>query len=308
MQIKKIVSLLLFVLVILMAGCGESSDNAKAPADDGGDTKTHYEAPKFKNAKFQKDKAEGSGGVLIDLSKTSKGYFGVSVESDKRIKLQVFKGDETYTYDVSSDGDPSILPLQLGDGTYTFRVMKNISGNKYSVEYETSKDVELKDGFQPFLRPSDYVSYSKDSSCVQKAKEIAEKSQTQMDVVSGIFEYVCDTVTYDKEKAATVESGYLPDPDETMKTGKGICFDYASLAAAMLRSQGIPTKVIFGYVSPDGLYHAWNMFYTKETGWVTVDYQVDEKTWNRLDLTFSSNGTDEDFIGDGSNYTDVYFY
>ncbi|MDO4860540.1 MAG: hypothetical protein Q4A48_05905 [Bacillota bacterium] len=50
------------------------------------------------------------------------------------------------------------------------------------------------------------------------------------------------------------------------------------------------------------------MFYTKETGWVTADYEVDKNSWNRIDTTFSSNGTDNEFIGDGSNYTDVYFY
>ena len=86
------------------------------------------------------------------------------------------------------------------------------------------------------------------------------------------------------------------------------CFDYASLAAALLRSQGIPCKVVFGYVAPDDLYHAWNMFYTKETGWVTVGFEVDKKNWTRMDLTFSANGADSEFIGDGSHYSDVYVY
>ena len=69
-----------------------------------------------------------------------------------------------------------------------------------------------------------------------------------------------------------------------------------------------PTKVIFGYVSPNDVYHAWNMFYTDETGWVTVDYKVSPSQWNRLDLTFSANGADGTFIGDGGNYAEVYIY
>ena len=105
-----------------------------------------------------------------------------------------------------------------------------------------------------------------------------------------------------------MQSGYLSDPDSTMSTGKGICFDYAVLAAAMLRSQGIPTKMVFGYVAPNGIYHAWNMFYTKETGWVTVSFSVNKETWTRLDLTFSANGADSAFIGNGTNYADVYYY
>ena len=101
---------------------------------------------------------------------------------------------------------------------------------------------------------------------------------------------------------------YEPSPDETMRIGKGICLDYASLAASMLRSQGIPTKLIFGYVAPNDTYHAWNMFYTEDTGWVSVEFKINENNWNRLDLTFSANGSDSTFIGNGTNYSEVYQY
>ena len=40
----------------------------------------------------------------------------------------------------------------------------------------------------------------------------------------------------------------------------------------------------------------------------TVGFEISGKTWNRLDLTFSSNGADGNFIGDGGNYKDVYCY
>lgn len=76
----------------------------------------------------------------------------------------------------------------------------------------------------------------------------------------------------------------------------------------MLRSQGIPTKIIFGYVAPGDLYHAWNMFYTEETGWITVEYQVFGGEWNRIDCTFAANGADPETIGDGTSYTDLYVY
>ena len=233
---------------------------------------------------------------------------GVEAVSDKRLKFQVMKDDATYNYDMDSDGTPSFFPLQCGSGFYEFRVMENVVDTKYAELYSASCDVSLKDEYQPFIRPSNYVSYDKESDCVKQAAKLATQSEDALDVVHGVYDYICDHVTYDKEKAKDVKVGYMPDPDETMATGKGICFDYASLAAAMLRSQGIPTKVIFGYVAPKDLYHAWNMFYTEETGWVTVDYEVKGENWNRLDLTFAANGADGDFIGDGTNYTDVYCY
>ncbi|MBQ2147886.1 MAG: FHA domain-containing protein, partial [Firmicutes bacterium] len=200
------------------------------------------------------------------------------------------------------------LPLQSGDGQYKFRIMKNVQDKKYAEIHSVVCDVKLSDPYQPFLRPSDYANYSQNSRCVAKAAEITKGMTNDLAKIKAVYEYVCKTVKYDRQKAATVKSGYLPTPDETMATGKGICFDYASLAASMLRSQGIPTKVIFGYVSPDGLYHAWNMFYTKESGWVTVSYSINPSNWTRMDLTFSANGADGKFIGDGGNYKDVYMY
>ena len=53
---------------------------------------------------------------------------------------------------------------------------------------------------------------------------------------------------------------------KTLRTGRGICFDYASLTAAMLRSQNIPARLEIGY-SGD-VYHAWISVYTEETGWI----------------------------------------
>ena len=332
LRLKRVICLIL-VLLLFMTGCGESSSpsessQSSAPAQEASEEQDDeitenpvpssdtsqkenfvpYVAPAFEEAVFNESAAEGESGVLFDLSGLSDGYVGVSGKSDSRLKFQVLKEDITYTYDVKSDGTPSIFPLQSGNGSYKFRMMENISESKYAELYSTTADVTITNEFAPFVRPSDYVNYNKDSGCVKKAQELAEEASDAVGVVSKIYEYVTSNVVYDYDKAATVQSGYLPTPDETMTTGKGICFDYASLAASMLRSQGIPTKLIFGYVAPDDLYHAWNMFYTEETGWVTVNFEVKEDEWTRLDLTFAANGSDAKFIGDGSNYSDLYYF
>lgn len=291
------------------AGKDVQSAQEDRPAEDAAPVDfVPYQAPEFAGADFDRSAANGENGVLIDLSGTGKGYVAVAAESETRMKFRVEMGERTYDYDLPSDGTPAVYPLQCGDGAYTFRALTNTVGSKYAEAYSTEAQVQLEDEFQPFLRPSQYVSYDEDSLCVKTAAELASQEPDAIRVVEAVFGYICENVTYDKEKASTVSKGYLPVPDETLSTGKGICFDYASLAAAMLRSQGIPTKMVFGYVQPDDLYHAWNMFYTEESGWVTVGYEVESNTWSRLDLTFSANGADSEFIGDGTNYTDVYFY
>jgi len=318
---RQLCLLLLLLLLLLLCACGGEPADGPAPSGaqetPGSPMPTEtvpsrasagtYTAPPFADAVFRPHNAEGNADAMIDLSSVSEGYVAVSAVSDTRLKLQVIKDDITYNYDMASDGTPSIFPLQCGNGSYRFRFMKNVTENKYTELYAAVCDVTLADEFQPFLRPNDYVPYKEDSACVKKAASLAEGAGDELEVVSAVYDYICTAVTYDAEKARSVQSGYLPDPDETMATGQGICFDYASLAAAMLRSQGIPTKVIFGYVSPDDLYHAWNMFYTGKTGWVTVSYEVKDG-WNRLDLTFSAGGAGASFVGDGTNYADLYSY
>ena len=305
-----IICLLICAVFVILTACGGGGGGGAEPSAESGaaaeESGEKYEVPKFKGASFHEDEAEGNDEVLVDTSRSSKGFFGLHCTSDKKIKVQVFKDDDVYTYDVVT-GKDQIYPFQLGDGSYTIKVMKNIADTKYSELYATSVDVSLDNEFEPFLRPNQYAEYTEDSDCVKRAAELAAQAGDSNEFITNVFDYVCDNIKYDKKKAETVQSGYIPDPDETMDTGKGICIDYASLAASMLRSQGIPTKIIFGYVGEDGeLYHAWNMYYTKESGWVTVEFEVNEGEWNRLDLTFSANGTDSDYIGDGSNYMDVF--
>ena len=311
------------ILLLLLSGCGggaspdapaetpaqETADQTAPPADPEEDDRPVYESDGFREAVFHADLAEGNDdGVLLDISAVSEGYVAVSGQSESRLKFQVICGEETYTYDLRGDGEPMIFPLSCGSGDYQFRVMENVSESKYAEVYAATCAVTLADEFQPFLRPSAYVSYGENSESTRMAADFAAQSHSALELVGAVYDYICENVTYDVEKAATVQSGYLPQPDDTLRTGKGICFDYAALAAAMLRSQGIPTKMIFGYVSPDDVYHAWNMFYTEETGWVTAEFEISRSGWNRIDLTFAASGADNGFIGDGSNYADLYTY
>ena len=268
---------------------------------------TGYEVPEIRLCAFNEGAAEGDAEAMIDLSSAGDGYVALLCNSNARLKFQVFKDEYKFTYDVTQ-GKVQIYPLQCGSGHYIFRIMKNVEGNSYFELHHAELDVTIADEFDPFLRPSQYADYTESSKCVIKASEFAAESEDEHEFITKVLEFVCDTVTYDYDKAANIKSGYLPDPDETMETGLGICFDYASLCASMLRSQGIPTKIIFGYVAPDDLYHAWNMYYTKEDGWVAVEFETKADSWNRLDTTFLANGSDADFVGNGSNYADVYQY
>lgn len=252
-----------------------------------------------------------SGGSQIDVGNASYGYVRVAQSgSSSRLKVQVIKGDKTYNYDLNTNGNFEVFPLQSGNGSYTIRIMKNVEGNKYTQVYSTTVDVTLKSELEPFLCPSQYVNYNENSAVVKKAAEICSGLTGDIEKVSAVYKWIIDNITYDSNKAQTVKTGYLPSPDSTLSTKNGICFDYAALMAAMLRSQGIATKLICGTVSASDLNHAWNEVYLEGTGWVTVKLYFSGNAWERMDPTFGASGGSniEQYIGDGSNYTGLRVY
>jgi transglutaminase-like putative cysteine protease len=60
--------------------------------------------------------------------------------------------------------------------------------------------------------------------------------------------------------------------DQTLREGTGICFDYASLFACMLRVQGIPTQLVVGELlaSKQPVRHAWNNVWISDA-WLLID-------------------------------------
>ncbi|MBQ6799249.1 MAG: transglutaminase domain-containing protein [Oscillospiraceae bacterium] len=252
-----------------------------------------------------------NGIVTIDYSNTEDGYIMIYYpgQTSKKLKVQITAGSTTYTYNLPKQ-EWTVFPLSIGNGTYQFKVFENISGNQYALIAAASHTVTLADEFAPFLRPNQYVNYSASSLAVEKARELTQGISAPLGKVEAIYNYVVSELTYDNYKASTVQSGYIPDLDTIMETKTGICFDYASLMTGMLRSQGIPCKMVFGYAS--GAYHAWISVWTEETGWVDGVIFFDGVAWQRLDPTFASSAGQSDqimqYIGNGTNYSEKYFY
>jgi len=254
---------------------------------------------------------EENSKARIDYSNAQDGYVMVQyhAETRKRLKTQVKGPTTTYTYNITP-GEWAVLPLTDGNGNYQIKVYQNTSGNSYSTVLAAKHTVELADEFAPFLRPNQYVNYSESSKAVEIAWELTHEVEHPLGKVEVIYDYVVNNFTYDKEKAKNVKSGYLPVLDTVLEEKKGICFDYAALMTGMLRSQGIPCKMIFGYAG--SAYHAWISVWSEDTGWVDGVIFFDGTTWQRLDPTFASSGGQSDdimkYIGNGSNYKEKYFY
>jgi len=249
----------------------------------------------------------------IDYSNTGDGYVMVKwliATTTKQLRVQVIgPTGATYTYTIKPGDKYEVFPLSDGNGTYTVRVMEQTEGSKYAAAISIKVNVTLKDQFAPFLRPNQYVNYNADSKVVAKAAELLKGQNDFTSKIAAVYKFVVEGFTYDKERAQTVKSGYLPDVDDVLAKKKGICFDYAAVMAAMLRSQGVPVKLVVGYAGD--VYHAWLSVYSDATGWVTGIF-FDGKNWQLMDPTFESTSKNssafQEFIGDGSNYTAKYLY
>lgn len=249
--------------------------------------------------------------AVIQYGMAAEGYITAQFtgKTQKRLKAQVKGPTATYTYNMTA-GKVETFPLSDGNGSYRVTVYENTTGTKYATVVSASFDVKLKDEFAPYLAPNQYVDYSVASNAVAKGKALSTGISEPLQKVAKIYDFVVNHLTYDKQKAATVQSDYLPVLDQVLAEKKGICFDYAALMTGMLRSQGIPCKLVVGYAGT--AYHAWISVWTKETGWIDNVIYFDGNAWHRMDPTFASSGKDSgavmQYIGDGKNYTPKYNY
>lgn len=248
--------------------------------------------------------------AVIDYSHTEDGYVMARYlsQTDKRLKLRVIGPTTTYTYNLPVD-EWTVFPLSDGSGSYRTAIYINTYDSKYATVMTAQFEVELKDEFAPFLRPNQYVAYQDAVKTVEKGAELCAGLTHPLEKVAAVYDYVVAALEYDKEKAASVRSGYLPVLDDVLSAKKGICFDYAALMTAMLRSQEVPCKLVVGYAGD--IYHAWISVWTEENGWVDGAIFFDGQTWKRMDPTFASYGhrSEEimEFIENG-NYTVKYLY
>lgn len=248
--------------------------------------------------------------AFLDASQASRGYILLDYKgSAQKIKLQIKLPDGTvYSYPLKQ-GRMRSFPLPGGSGTYQISVLEHAYDDLYALSFSQEITAALEDEFLPFLYPNQFSWYDASSGAVLHGISLSEQSSSDSEYLEQVYLWVTKNISYDNEKAASIASDYVPDVDETLSSGKGICFDYAALMVAMLRSQNIPTKLEVGYSGQ--VYHAWISVYMEEHGWLDNVIEFNGNTWTLLDPTLAANNDKDavsEYIGDGSNYTVKYHY
>lgn len=281
-----------FLCALLLSGCGSgASPGAKTGGEADDDSITAF-APAVLVPTADGRETIGNDSVTVDISNTAKGYIMASYHgSAPQVNIQLTGPDGvSYLYFISEKDTYTAMPLSSGDGSYIVEIYEQMNGDMYSLLLSDVIEVTLENEFTPFLYSNQFVYFTEDTRAVQKGRELAQGCASDLDITTAIYHFVINNTEYDYDKAATVTSPYYPDVDETMDTGKGICFDYSALMCTMLRTQGIPCKLNIGYAGD--VYHAWISVYLKSVGWVDSLIQFDGKNWSMMDPTMASTSKD----------------
>lgn len=229
------------------------------------------------------------GKLQVDASNSAQGYILAALQkaNKHKMKLRVAKDQQTLTYDLNGQGEFEVFPLQLGSGKYEITLYENVSGKNYANAGKITISVEMPDAEACFLYPNQYVHYTIESEAVGKADALCA-GKSAKDAYEAVCGFMSGSFVYDYVKAVTIKAGVLPDIDGSYSKKMGVCQDLSAIMCCMLRTQGLPARLMIGYA--DANYHAW----------VTV--KLDGKEYF-FDPTAAVNG-----IGKVANYSVERYY
>lgn len=140
------------------------------------------------------------------------------------------------------------------------------------IEHLTPEEQDYRDyEIKKYTNSNSLIDLESDEIVISKAAELREASESDEEFIDKVYKLIrsmeYDQKLFDKNK----ETGrlYIPDINSKFEESKGICVDKSWMVALMLRSQGIPTKIVDGYQEFIGA-HSWNEVLINGQ-WVHID-------------------------------------
>ena len=304
--------LVLLIACVTIAGCSNSSLIENKPISTAPDAEldslfeSSLPGPSLPPAK--------KPGEVFCLDYTSRGLLRICYKGEEGAKLKLViyppggasNGNGYLAYNLKGDGGIEDFSLQYGSGEYTANIMQHAEGESYYTLETKTFSVDIEDGNSVYLNSIQNVNWNYDMTPIHDVRFIVADSlrNSKDDLLYSssldIYRFIINNITYDNGKIYNLEYDYVPDIEQIYSDETGICYDYASLLASMLRSINVPAKLVKGYAgySPDE-YHAWNEVYINGE-WITVD--------PTRDATLLASGSVPDIQKDGDDYRKLYEY
>ncbi|MFH1224410.1 MAG: transglutaminase family protein [Candidatus Diapherotrites archaeon] len=117
-----------------------------------------------------------------------------------------------------------------------------------------------------FLEPTEFI--ESDANEIVDFTNSEFRGTSEIEAIRGITEWVNSNITYDRGYYG-VKNGAR----ETFEIRRGVCGEFANMAAALMRAKGIPVRYVSGvsYNGEEFNNHGWIEAYLPGTGWVGVD-------------------------------------
>ncbi|WP_393966428.1 transglutaminase family protein [Exiguobacterium sp. S22-S28] len=201
-----------------------------------------------------------TGKVEVFVPKKETGHLKLEIKSKLQVRhYDLMKGSNHFN-------------LLFGDGNYTLSTFQSADGKRYKRITSEVFSVQLKKETFPYLHDIQNIIINDQVS--RLATSLSRPSYSISQQTLATSRHVRQLLKYDAKKLVTLPARYLPNNSDTLRTKRGICYDFASLTAGLLRSQGIPTRLAMGTAKGIKGYHAWNEVYI-DRQWRIIDVTRD---------------------------------
>lgn len=217
---------------------------------------------------------------IININTANKGYISIKyLNPHKKYKIIIEKDNQSYIYDFFANNIFYSYPLQMGDGNYIVKLMVQLYKNTYTCIEYIEFQISINNN-SVFLAPITMINWKE---IEEEAGKIVINSDSDFEKIKDIYLYVIKNVKYRRK---IITTRYIPSAFKTLNKKNGMCYDFASLTAALYRAVGIPTKLVKGYCDNVKEYHAWNeVWYNGE--WIIIDTAYDASLYcydNKLNM------------------------
>ena len=230
----------------------------------------------FEHVKLEKEElliGEEAATVFIGKDELNKGlvYLKVNGADDSMLSVILCPVD----IDTDSSGmrpyAEGYYPLTHGAGEYLCVVFAR-QGNGVNSEVFRTTIIATFDKNEPYLYSNVFSHYSDDSALAKKAYEITHMLDDYETKVQNVTEYINKNIKYAYELVDEA-SNELVDSDAVFDEGGGICYHFSALCSSMLKSVGIHSREVRGFVVFENKmeYHSWNEYLNEMGEWITVD-------------------------------------
>ena len=214
-------------------------------------------------------------------------------QSDDHQDILDLRIDAQYEWTVETESEygNTMLHLALNDTdveTISVTLYIRARRHEYQRQLTTGAHPEPFDG--RWLMPDRLVPL--DAFVTDLAMKVTEEAGTEAAKARAIYDYVVDTMTYDKSGTGWGNGDIYWACDA--KTGN--CTDFHALFIGLNRAVGIPATFEIGFPLPSNRtsgqiegYHCWAQFYLKDVGWIPVDTSEANKNENQRDYFFGAH-------------------